>query len=143
VRKISSATIAMSLAMPFLLGTRTFSKKLSKVTIMSRINCAHGIRGKQIPRFGRTLPVAHLRAARGLVEHDHGVGQREPLPRCAAGQQQRPHRRGLAHAHRVHRGPYVLHSVVNRQALCAIQTHKKGCTVLVAWAVVYSREQCL
>jgi hypothetical protein len=39
-----------------------------------------------------------LEAARGLMDHDPGVGQREALALGAGGQQQRAHRGGLADA---------------------------------------------
>ena len=41
-----------------------------------------------------------LRAARGLVDHDPRVGQRDAHARLAGREQEAAHRRGLADAHR-------------------------------------------
>src|SRR5437764_1496572 len=59
-----------------------------------------------------------LRAARGLVDHDSGVRQREALAMGASGKQQRAHRGGLADAHRRYRRADVLHRIVDRETRC-------------------------
>ena len=57
-----------------------------------------------------------LDAARGLVDHDPRIGQREALALGAGGQQQRAHRGGLADADGRDRRADVLHRVVDREA---------------------------
>ena len=54
--------------------------------------------------------------ARGLVHHDPGVWQREPLPGGAGAEQQLAHGRRHAHRHRRHVIGDELHGVVNRHA---------------------------
>ena len=57
-----------------------------------------------------------LRAARGLVDHDARVGQRDALALGAGHQQERAHAGGHAHAQRGHVGLDELHGVEDRQA---------------------------
>src|SRR5690606_16967993 len=56
------------------------------------------------------------RAARRLVNHDPGIGQRHAHPRLAGGEQEAAHRRSLADAHRADLGLDVLHGVVDRHS---------------------------
>src|SRR5215216_2253269 len=56
-----------------------------------------------------------LEAARGLVDHDAGVREREAVPLLAGGEQERPHRGRLPDAKRRHRAADELHGVVDRQ----------------------------
>src|SRR3984957_3973835 len=60
----------------------------------------------------RSLP---LEAARWLVDHDAGIGQRKPRALLARGEQKRTHRRRLSNAHRCHFGTNKLHRVVDRE----------------------------
>src|ERR1700722_6851722 len=66
-----------------------------------------------VPLYIRSLP---LEAARWLVDHDAGIGQRKPRALLARGQQKRTHRRGLSNAHRRHFGTNKLHRIVDREA---------------------------
>src|SRR4029077_13128606 len=56
-----------------------------------------------------------LESARGLVDQDAGVGQREKHPLGAAGQEHGRHAGGQAHAHGGNPGADVAHRVVDRE----------------------------
>ena len=69
--------------------------------------------------LGDDLDVGGLSAsgsARGLVDHDAGVGQRTTLAGGTGGQQEGSHRGGLTHTDRGDIGAHVPHGVVDRHA---------------------------
>ena len=57
-----------------------------------------------------------LRATRGLVDHDLGVGQDAPLAGCFGREEERAHGGGLADAERGDGAADVLHGVVDGEA---------------------------
>ena len=69
---------------------------------------------QDLPRLDVDVRRLALHARQGLVDHDPRMGQGEALALGARAQQQRPHRRGLAHADRRDGRLDVLHGVVDR-----------------------------
>ena len=67
--------------------------------------------------FGVDVDIGRLalHAAERLVQHDPGMRQGKPFPRCSGGQEHRAHTGRLADTHGRHVGGDVLHGVVDRQ----------------------------